>query len=226
MRLTFIVAGLALAACVRPAAAQTGSVDTQLWTQVVATVRLSDNWRLHLEGQPRWHEDMSESFQIISRAGVGRRLHERVTAWGGYAWVAKPPGPGVTHEHRVWQQLSLTLPGTAGWSPSMRARLEQRVQDSWDGTSHRLRLMGRAVRPLGDRSTWSVVAWNEAFFTLDDTSPGPAQGVDQNRLFAGVVRQLHPKAAFEFGYLWNTAKPPAGSRTHAHVLFAWLNLTP
>lgn len=226
MRVTCGVVLVMLAVAAPPAQAQTqtNTQDTQLWTQVVATVRLSESWRLHLEEQPRWSEDASQSYQIITRTALGRRVNARLTLWGGHAWIAKPPGPGVTHEQRVWEQASITLPTAAQWTPSVRVRLEQRFQDTWADSSHRLRVMTRAVRPLDADRRWSVAAWNEAFFTLDDTAGGPAQGVDQNRLFGGVIRQLHPKAAFEFGYMWNTAKAPGRDRTHAHVAFLWLNL--
>jgi hypothetical protein len=219
------VAGLVLAMLWSTPAAAQRTVDRHVWAQVIATVPLSDDWRLHLEEQPRWHEDASASFQVLTRTAIGRRVHPRATVWGGYAWVAKPPGPGVTHEHRAWQQLSATLPAAASWTPSLRIRLEQRFQDNWDGSSHRLRTMGRVVRPLNDRRTWSFAAWNELFVTLDETAGGPWQGVDQNRLFAGLIRQVHPKAAVEFGYLWTTSEPPARERSHAHVAFVWLNLT-
>jgi len=225
MRPTSLVAGFLLFVLFLPVRASAqDTVDTQLWTLVLATVRLSENWRLHLEEQPRWHEDVSASFQIISRAAVGRRVSSRATLWGGYAWVAKPPGPGVTHEHRIWEQLSATFPDAGAWTPSIRLRLEQRFQDGWAGTSHRIRAMGRMVRPVTADRRWSLVGWDEFFVTMDDTSRGPAQGVDQNRLFAGVLRQYSPKVGLEFGYLWTTARPPARERTHAHVGFVWLNL--
>lgn len=201
------------------------SVDGQFWLQVLATGRLSDNWRWHLEEWPRFSDDAGGPFQIITRAALGRRLSDRATLWGGYAWVAKPPGPGVAHEHRAWQQLTATFPAVASWTPLLRVRLEQRFQDEWEDASHRLRMMGRFVRPLDDARQWSLAAWNEFFVTFDDTGRGPWQGVDQNRLFAGVLRQLSPRAGVEVGYLWTTTKPPASARRHAHVAFTWLNLT-
>lgn len=206
-----------------PAAAQ-DTVDGQFWFLALATVRLSENWRLHLEEQPRWHENASESFQVLTRTALGRRVHDRATLWGGYAWIAKPPGPGVTHEHRLWQQLSASFPTVASWDPSLRLRVEQRFQDTWEGASHRVRLMGRAVRPLDAARRWSAVAWDEFFVTVDDSPRGPWQGVDQNRLFAGLLRQLNPTTGLEFGYLWTTSKPPSAARSHAHVGFVWLNL--
>jgi hypothetical protein len=221
---TAAVWGLMMACLVPTAASAQDTVDGQVWLQVVATVRLSENWRLHLEEQPRWYEDASESYQVITRTALGRRLGSRASLWGGYAWVAKPPGEGVTHEHRIWEQLSATFPDVATFTPSIRLRLEQRFQDGWADNSHRLRMMGRAVRPLNEQKSWSLVGWNELFVTFDDTAAGPWQGVDQNRLFGGVLRQFNAKTGLEFGYMWTTSEAPDQARTHAHVAFVWLNL--
>lgn len=223
MRGRLVLAGLLALWLPRPAAAQ-DTVDSQFWLQTLATIRLSDNWRLHLEEWPRFSADQDGAFQIITRTAVGRRLGSRVTLWGGYAWIAKPPGEGVTHEHRAWEQLSATFPTAAQWTPSLRVRLEQRFQDTWSDSSHRLRLMGRGVRPLDPNRRWSIAVWDELLVTLDETATGPAQGVDQNRLFGGVLRQFSPAVGLEAGYLWVTSDPPTGPRTHAHVLSVWLNL--
>jgi hypothetical protein len=220
---TVSCAALLLALTPVPSRAQS-TVDTHAWFLALATVRLSDNWRLHLEEQPRWYANVSESFQVLTRTALGRRISDRATLWGGYAWIAKPPGPGVTHEHRAWQQLSATLPEAGLFTPSLRLRLEQRFQDGWADSSHRLRTMGRVVRPLTADRSWSLAAWNEVFVTFDDTVNGPWQGMDQNRLFAGLLRQINPTVGLEFGYLWTTSKPPAAPRSHAHVAFVWLNL--
>lgn len=202
------------------------TVDSQLWIQVLATLRLSENWRLHLEEQPRWYENWSESYQIITRTALGRRVGSRVSLWGGYAWVAKPPGDGVTNEHRIWEQLSATFPTVSSWTPSLRLRIEQRFQDGWADSSHRIRAMGRGVRPIAAWPGWSLVGWDEVMVTVDETSGGPWEGADQNRLFGGLLKQFNPKVGLEFGYLWVTTQPPGNPRSHAHNAFVWLNLTP
>jgi hypothetical protein len=199
--------------------------DGHVWVLGLATVRLSENWRLHLEEQPRWFDNASESFQIITRTALGRRVGSRASLWGGYAWVAKPPGPGTVHEHRLWQQLSATFPDAGLWTPSLRLRLEQRFQNTWEGSSHRLRTLGRMQRPVTADRRWSLVVWDEVFLTMDETPRGPWDGLDQNRLFGGLLRQFSPKVGLEFGYLWTTLEPPGGRRQHQHVAFTWLNLT-
>lgn len=200
--------------------------DTQQWTQVVATVSLADKWLTHLEAQSRWFEDVQAHDQLIIRYALGRRLSRSVTIWGGHAWTPRTFEDGWTHEQRIWEQLSATFPTVGAWTPSIRIRQEQRFLDGWADNSHRLRMMGRAVRPVDAEKLWSIVAWNEAMVTLDETENGPAQGFDQNRLFAGVLRKLSEQAGFEWGYLWRTSDPSGSQpRRHDHVLFAWLNLT-
>lgn len=215
----------ALLGTVAPASAQ-DTVDAQAWVMGLATVPVSDNWRLHLELQPRASLETGSTTEVLTRVAVGRRLAPRATIWAGYAWIAKPPGPGVTHEHRAWQQLSLGFPAVARWTPSLRLRLEQRSQPGWDGLSHRLRAMTRMVRPLTESRRWSAVAWHEGFVTLDRTIDGPARGVDQHRVFSGVLRQLTPVVGIEAGYLWRTARRQGATRTHVHSAFLWLNVTP
>jgi hypothetical protein len=227
MRLVITALLLLLPATIRTAAAQgtSNTHDAHLWAQVLATVSVSDNWRLHLEEQPRWNDNVSQSFQILTRTAVGRRINNRLTLWAGHAWIAKPPGEGVTHEQRAWQQASITLPAAKRWAPSIRLRQEQRWQSGWADNSHRLRMMGRVVRPMTASGQWSLAAWNESMVTLDDTSGGPAQGFDQNRAFGGLLRRFSPHASLEFGYMWVTNNVPVGPRTNFHVPFVWLNLT-
>ena len=207
----------------RLAAAQPDG-DRHLWVQAVAVLRVSEHWRVHLEEQPRWFDDVSAPFQNLVRTAVGRQLGPRFSLWAGHAWVAKPPGPGVKHEQRAWQQLLLTPPVTRGWTTSFRWRQEQRWQRDWDGTSHRIRLMARAAHSIGS-SRWLAVGWDEAMVTLSATGEGPPKGFDQNRLFGGVSRRVSPHAAVDAGYMWFAVRQPSGQRSDGHVSLVSLNLT-
>src|SRR5262249_37772253 len=141
----------------------------QLWTQAIATVSLSDQWLAHLEFQSRWSDDISEHDQFLVRNAIGRRLSPRVTIWGGHAGTPRTLEDGWSQEQRIWEQLSATFPTVGAWTPSIRIRQEQRFLESWDDASHRLRMLGRAVRPVDAEKLWTIVAWNEVMFTLDDT---------------------------------------------------------
>jgi hypothetical protein len=203
-----------------PASAQVQH-DVQVWTQVVSTLMFSD-WRLHLELQPRFSQDASDLDHTITRWALGRQLTPRMSVWAGHAWIARTLGD-TRHEQRLWQQLSVTLPDAARWTPSLRFRLEQRFLDGWSDNSHRIRSMLRGVRPIS--GPWSLAVWDEFLVNFDRTDGGPRQGYDQNRAFAGALRRFSRHATLEFGYLLQSAKTPAGSTLNAHTAFTWLNLT-
>lgn len=218
--LTLALAGALLAA---PAAAQ-DAPDRQLWAQVLALGQIGDDWRTHVEVQPRVFSNASELGLTIVRTALGRRVAPRLTAWLGHAWVPRTFGSGVRHEQRIWQQLSYAAPAVGRWTSTARLRVEQRWLEPWDGASHRVRLLARAQRPLGAATRWAVFTYDEAMFTLDRTPRGPARGFDRNRLSAGLVRRFSPVVSSDVGYIWETATMPGGRR-HDHVLVAVLNLS-
>ena len=206
-----------------PTAAQ-DTVDAQQWTLLLATVRPTDAWRLHLELQPRIGDDITAVDQVLTRWAVGRQMTSRASVWAGHAWVANVRSRGNIHEQRLWQQLSVALPSVGDWSPSLRLRIEQRFVEQWANSSHRVRALSRFARPLDGEGRWSIALWNEVFVTLDDTQAGPADGFDRNRLFGGVRRQVTPSIDLEMGYLWQAARPRVGPHQHAHAAFVWLDL--
>jgi Protein of unknown function (DUF2490) len=198
--------------------------DRQIWVQGLALGQLSENWRSHVEVQPRWFDDGSELGLTIVRTALGRRLTPRVTAWLGHAWVPRTFGEGVRHEQRIWQQLTLTGPALGAWSTLGRLRVEQRWLEPWDGVSHRVRMMARAQRPVGATKRWGLWAYDELMVTLDDTPRGPASGFDRNRLAGGLSRRLSPVASVDAGYLWERGVFGAGRRND-HVAIGVLNLS-
>lgn len=198
--------------------------DGQVWVQVVALGQISENWRTHLEIQPRVFEDASELGLTIVRVALGRQLTPRVSLWGGYAWVPRTLGPDTHHEQRVWQQLSITFPNAGRWMPTARIRQEQRWLDQWGDVVHRVRLMGRVQRPLRE-SRWHVATYDEAMFTLDTTTPGPYSGYDRNRLFGGVGYRFSPVFTTELGYLWENSTIRGPLQRNDHVALAMLNLS-
>ena len=205
------------------ASAQPGSPDRQVWVQVLATGQLPNGWRTHVEIQPRAMDEASELGLTIVRTAVGRAVSKRVTAWFGHAWVPRTMGTGIRHEQRLWQQLSFAAPTVGGWTPSARLRVEQRWLDPWDGTSHRVRILTRAQRPLGRGTPWGTFAYDEAMFTIDRTSRGPARGFDRNRLAFGVTRRFSKVLSNDIGYIWEHTAVPSGSRNE-HIFLAAVNL--
>ena len=200
--------------------------DAQLWLQGLALLPIGDAWTIHAEAQPRWNDDISQRDQLILRGAIGRRVSARITLWGGYAYNPRWVDDERLDEQRTWQQLSATFPNMGKWASSLRVRQEQRYLADWGDASHRLRVMGRFVRPIG-ASVWSLALWDEYLVTLDETSGGPNQGFDQNRVFAGVLRKLSEDVTFEGGYLWQLQPSTASRGTrHGHTAFLWLTYAP
>jgi len=210
-------------AAASPARAQ-DTMDGQLWMQALAIGQISPNWRTHLEFQPRIFDNASELGLTIVRTAIGRQLTPRLSVWAGHAWVPRSLGPATTHEHRSWQQVSVTLPRAGQWAPSARIRLEQRHLGQWDDTVHRLRLLARAQRPFHAGSPWHVAVYNESMITLDTTTPGPSRGYDRNRLFGGVGRRLTPTFTAEMGYLWENSTIRGPLQRNEHIASAVLNV--
>ncbi len=218
-----LAAGM-LAALMTPAPAQAQQDgDRHLWLQGVAIVAPGGPWRVHLEAQPRWFEDVTAPFQVLVRSAVGRQVTPRVSLWAGYAWIGKPPGPGFAHEDRAWQQVLVSLPSPGPWQSSLRLRQEQRWQEGWSGASHRTRVFLRTSRPLGS-TPWTGIVWNEAMVTWNGTGAGPVSGFDQNRLFGGVGRRVSSRVVIEGGYVWFALRQPSGSRSDSHVGLVTANL--
>ncbi|MGE3707519.1 MAG: DUF2490 domain-containing protein, partial [Vicinamibacterales bacterium] len=186
--------------------------DRQVWVQVLALGELGEQWRTHVEVQPRFMDSASELGLTLVRAALGHSAGRRMTVWAGYAWVPRTLGPGVRHEQRAWEQLIVTPPAAGLWTSSLRFRLEQRWLEPWTGASHRLRMLGRAQRPIQAGRKWSLYAYDELMLTLDDTTQGPTSGFDRNRLSSGLSRRLSPTASTDVGYLWEHAVGADGRR--------------
>lgn len=218
------VTALLAVAVVCPCAAHAQqNPDRQAWVQVLALGQLSDNWRTHIEVQPRFMSDSSELGLTIARAAIGRRIVPRATLFFGYGWVPRTLGDGVRHERRVWQQLSLTGPALGGWATAARIRLEQRTLDPWSDVSHRIRLLARAQRGAVSPGQWGTFSYNELMLTLDDTTRGPERGFDRNRASAGISRRVSPVLSVDAGYLWEHAVFGA-DRRNDHVAIGVVNL--
>jgi hypothetical protein len=104
----------------------------------------------------------------------------------------------VSHEHRAWQQATVKR-AALGAALSARARLEQRWLAGPPSPAWRVRLLLRGERPLA-AGPWYAAVSNEIFAHLDSPRGGPAEGLDQNRLYLGVGRKRGGRASIEAGY--------------------------
>ena len=189
--------------------------DTQLqvWNSVTVTGDLApakDGVALWFDGHLRRGD---AGTTVIVRPGIGYRLSPGWSVWAGYAWIPSfTDGGDRRDEHRIWQQAIGTLKRGA-LTLSLRGRLEQRMGDG-DDLGHRLRTQARLAwtpsnAPVG------LVVWDEVFVALNDADWGQRQGVDQNRLFAGVSAPVGGGARVEAGYLFALIDRAINVQIHA-----------
>lgn len=198
--------------------------DGQVWVQFLALGTLGEDWRSHIEIQPRFQSNSSELGLTLIRGAIGHTLGRRTTVWGGYGWIPRTLGAGLRNEQRTWQQVLVTPAVVAGWTSSLRFRLEQRWLTPWEDNAHRFRFLGRGQHPLDRSRQWSLYAYDEVMLTLDRTVRGPSPGFDRNRLSSGLSRRLAPGLSTDVGYLWEHAVAADGSRND-HVFIAVINLS-
>lgn len=193
----------------------------QLWFLATARGPISGRWLAYLEAQPRISGSGME--QLILRPAVGYQLTKRWSLWQGYGWT--PSFDPFRGENRIYQQSQVETPrGELPVHLVNRTRLEERWIEGVSGVSLRLRHMLRVVYPLDETKTWSLVAYDEPFVTLNRASGGPLPGFDRNRAFLGVGRGLGSGVNLEVGYLnqfVNTA--PGNSDLLTHTALVWLD---
>lgn len=168
----------------------------------------------------RIRDDTSGFNQSIVRPGLGLKLNEDQALWAGYAWVLTSPVKGDDFdEHRFWQQWTTTF-SIGELRFSHRSRFEQRWVETEGDVGLRWRQLHRVQRVMASRPQWSLIAWDEVFFNLNDTDWGSRAGLDQNRAFLGVGFQRHPQAPVrtEVGYLNQFVNDQGGTDGTNHIL--------
>lgn len=182
--------------------------DTGLWLAAFGNGKLrsldeSSPLRWWLDTQLRLADDTDGFNQSLLRPGVGYALSKEQTLWAGYAWIHTSPFIGEDFdEHRTWQQWTLNK-SVSDLTILHRSRLEERWVETGEDVGLRWRQMLRGQWNLSQSPQWSLIAWDETFFHLNDTDWGAESGFDQNRAFLGVGfrRCPHARVRTEVGYL-------------------------
>jgi hypothetical protein len=202
VRTVLLAAVLAALACPARAAFRS-TEDLHYWAPTFLHAPPRGPFSALLELNPRARGDLGRLDHLIVRPWLGWSASKALTLHAGYGWVRNDLGR-VSEEHRAWQQATLTAPA-AGSTLTGRARLEQRWLEGVAGPSWRGRLLARAERPVS--GLWYAAASDEVFVHLASGPRGPVEGLDQNRLYAGIGRGT-AKRRVELGYQhWWLARP-------------------
>jgi hypothetical protein len=172
------------------------------------------------DGHLRFLDDTDGFNQSIVRPGIGYALTDKTTIWAGYGWIETTPVSGDTFtEHRIWQQTTWS-DDCGDFTFALRSRLEQRFVETGDEVGWRFRQLARVQHNLPQSPRFTLVAWDEAFFHLNDTDWGAETGFDQNRAFVGFGFKHDPDSPWrtEIGYLNQYINGSGGSDRQHHIL--------
>ena len=205
-----------------PAAAATS--DSQLWTNLNATVKLSDHWRLSEEVTVRFSDRRNGLYEVESNTLLGYRLNKVVTLWAGYTHNPQYfAGDFTGMEHRAREQVTFDGFGRLGKGKlSARIRLEQRWRNGVDGTGWRVRPYLKYSLPIAGKTALNLSS--EPFFNLNTTSFQRKAGLDRMRNLITISTPLIKSVTGEVGYMNQHAFVSGGPDTSDNIAYFGLAL--
>lgn len=184
-------AGLLLCACLVFCPDRVFAADdiNGAWASFYTSGKLapaSNGLRYNLYGDARWYDRLEGVSQYVLQPGVGYRLNNRFSVWGGFTWFrSNVADTTLINEHRAWQQLSWNMMHWRNATLRSRTRLEERFRDGRDGTDLRLRQLFRLDARFEFMRELSFILGNESFHHLKDTV-WTGKGYGQNRFYTGI----------------------------------------
>ena len=213
-----------LGTAVAPSAALAKS-DSQLWTNGVVNVKLSDHWRLQEEGTVRFSDHRNGLYEIESNTLLGYRVNKVVTLWAGYTHNPQyAAGDFTIMEHRAREQV--TFDGFARLGRGKfngRLRLEQRWRNHIDGTGWRFRPYLKYSLPIAGKTALNLST--EPFFNLSTTPFQRKSGLDRVRNLVTISTPLTKNLTGEAGYMNQHGFVSGGPDTSDNVAYFGLALS-
>lgn len=179
-----------------------GNTDNafQWWTPIYLDTPVCKNKKVrgYLDVQPRLGDSLNGINQLLLRQGIGYRFTPHLSAYVGHAWLSNFQ-PEYRNEQRIWQQLGYGHVLFKKIQVLHRLRMEERfISQTGDNCSLRGRYFIRLVYPL--RRGFYLLGSEELFVNFNTIGNGPVSGIDQNRFFAGIGKQITKNLRSEIGY--------------------------
>lgn len=178
--------------------------EYQTWNAVMATAHLGKDTPALAFWLDVHARRTADAVVFIGRPAVGVQVLPWLSLWGGYAWTPTflDGNPDVVNEHRAWEQVFIQYETASRLNLQSRTRFEQRFHERGGEVGLRFRQFFRVSwRPSADVPI-GMLASDEVFVGLNQTTWGQPLGFDQNRLFVGPFFQLAPWGRVEAGYMF------------------------
>jgi Protein of unknown function (DUF2490) len=212
------------------------------WAAAFGSVKLNNQFGLHLEAQLRSGDEWKEVRSYILRTGLIYYIRANQNATVGYAFIDHHRRIGGVSgwgpEHRIWEQYILNLPlnlSNRFISIQNRLRLEQRfisasvvsgdkLETKDFNFSQRLRYFVRGIFPLlpNPEKRFQKGAFfslqDEIFVNLGDASATNGKFFDQNRLYFSLGYRFSPKYDAEIGYMYQYLEGRGDAKTNNNIL--------
>lgn len=225
MKLNIIVAVFVTGSLAAASPASAATSDSQLWTNLNATVKLSDKWRLSEEGTIRFSDNRHGLYEVEANTLLGYRLNKIVTLWAGYTHNPQySRGDFTVMEHRAREQV--TFDGFAKLGAGKfngRIRFEQRWREGVDGTGWRVRPYLKYSLPIAGKTALNLSS--EPFFNLNTTPFQRRTGLDRMRNLVTVSTPLTKALSGEAGYMNQHGFVKDGPDTSDNVAYFGLALS-
>jgi hypothetical protein len=205
--------------------------QTQFWWSLNSTLRVTNRWGVIGDFHIRRNDFVREPSFYLLRFGAHYWVTEKLTLSLGYAHMWQAPSCEAcetwSNENRVYQQVQYAT--TLGRARVLhRVRNEQRFKQTVEDDvltgktafSDRVRFLASFTIPVSqDRSGLALVLSDEVL--LQFGTGIVVNTFDQNRLFAGVKKQLSRSWGFDLGYMLVYQQKPTGFQYDLNHTVRW-----
>lgn len=174
------------------------SNDLGDWNNINISLPLTKKIATRFQISPRILNNFSDFNQFIFHSSLGYRFNKNLSFWQAYAFNTTYI-PDFRIENRVYQDAILEH-SFKNISFENRFRFEERFLENVDEISLRGRYRLKAVIPLIKKKKVYLSLFDEIFFNLNDAQNGPQSGLDQNRVFVGLGKEINDYLTLELGY--------------------------
>lgn len=229
LNLKFVLPLLALffSLTIRVASAHSHQIDDLgLWINSHITLPINEKVFTSFQVSPRLLGNVTDFNQFILHSKLGYKINENLSVLQGHAWSTTHI-PRIRREQRIYQEV-IHQKEFSKFSLENRIRLDERFIQNAGSFSFRPRYRLKALFPLNKSRGLSLVIFDELFLNLTSSSSGPKRGIDQNRIYVGLRKDVSKNVSIEGGYQLQHLNSPAPSldKFNHFVLFNFDFLLP